>query len=157
MQTQLTEELTAALAEHRFKPVPLFAATASSIVAILKRQTFNTNRAVVIVAPKPIPADFGEYLRGVRKEVATLCKYIPFLWGIGIQVVAVAEGFAAAGIDPAKHVDLIDNQWAIIQSVFLIDPATRQYREGRTWGQVITGKYQDAIAAVLGRQYQRVD
>lgn len=153
---QLAAELTTALARHRFTGVPLHAASPSGIVAVLKRQTFNTNRAVAIVAPNTMPADFGAYVLAVRDEVAPLCKYIPFFWGIGIQVVAIINGSSTAGIDPQKHVALVDNQWAIVQSIFLIDPARNEYREGRTWGQVITGKFQDAIAAVLGQRYQRL-
>src|SRR4051812_26440050 len=120
---------------------------------ILKRQTWNTNRAVVLTSLQSIPADFKEYLIGLRNRTAVLCKYIPVLWGIGIQVVVVAPGLTDAGIDPAKYVALVDNQWAIIQSVFLIDPLKGEYRGERTWGQVITGKFQDAIERVLAEDF----
>src|SRR3954471_11813152 len=76
---------------------------------ILKRQTWNTNRAVVLTSLQSIPADFKEYLIVLRNRTAVLCKYIPVLWEIGIQVVVVAPGLA----DPAKYVALVDNQWAI--------------------------------------------
>ncbi|HEY4640321.1 MAG TPA: hypothetical protein VII75_03180 [Thermoanaerobaculia bacterium] len=118
---------------------------------IMKRQTWNTNRAVVLTSLQSIPADFKEYLIVLRNRTAVLCKYIPVLWEIGIQVVVVAPGLA----DPAKYVALVDNQWAIIQSVFLIDPLKAEYRWARTWGQVITGKFQDAIDRVLAEDFRK--
>jgi hypothetical protein len=43
---------------------------------------------------------------------------------------------------------------AIIQSLFLVDPSTQVFRFGRTWGQRITGQYQDAVAALLSRHFK---
>jgi hypothetical protein len=146
-------ELTETLAKHRFREVPDPSTAFPDAVLLLKRQTFNTNRAVVVVNPAKVPEDFGRYLNELRRPIAKRCRYIPFLWGIGIQVIVVAPGLAESTIDPSDHVDRIDNQWAIFQSIFLVDPKARTYREGRTWGQFITGKFQDAIAGVLGRHF----
>jgi hypothetical protein len=123
---------------------------------LLKRQNFNTNRAVVVVSAPAVPEDFGGYVREVRSRVATRCRYIPVLWPVGIQFVAVAPGFASSDIDPTKYIALVDNQWALIQSMFLVDPERGEYRSARTWGQFITGKFQDAITAVLNQHYRSV-
>ncbi|HEY0372276.1 MAG TPA: hypothetical protein VGD79_09760 [Thermoanaerobaculia bacterium] len=118
---------------------------------LLKRQTFNMNRAVVVVNLPAVPFDFRAYRDSLRRDVAQTCKYIPVLWGIGIQLIAVAPGILS--IDPSQHIDVVDNQWAIVQSLFLVDPDRREYRSARTWGQVFTGKYQNAIETVLRGHY----
>ena len=58
-------------------------------------------------------------------------------------------------MDFARHVALIDNQWAIVQSLFLVDTADGSYSSARSWGQFVTGKYQDAIAEVLSHHFRR--
>ena len=53
----------------------------------------------------------------------------------------------------SRYVASIDNQWAIVQSVFFADPEARSYVGARTWGQVVTGPFQDAIAAALAKHF----
>ncbi len=140
MEHAFVPALIDALSAHGFKQVD-----APKADLLMKRQTFNTNRAVVVVSAAAVPQDFGTYVRDVRADVARRCGYIPFLWPVGIQVVVVAPGITSTDIDPQHYVALVDNQWALIQSVFLVDPESRDYRSGRTWGKFITGKFQDAI------------
>ncbi len=147
-------ELVSALSAHGFSQVSELQGVPDAVL-LLKRQTWNTNRAVVVVTPAQVPADFAGYLTEVRKRVAFRCKFVPFFWGIGIQVVVVAPGLQGSGIDPSRHVASVDNQWAIVQSVFLVDPGSGTFRVGRTWGQFVTGKFQNAIAGVLGRHFAR--
>ncbi len=66
----------------------------------------------------------------------------------------MAPGLAQSGLDPKKYVAHVDNQWAIIQSIFLVDPSAKVYRSARTWGQFVTGKYQDSIDAALNQHFQ---
>jgi hypothetical protein len=157
MMAPIQDELVTFMATHGFREVPLQPGSLTEIVLLLKRQTWNTNRAIVVVNFQTIPADFNNFMVRLRSEVARRCGYIPYFWGIGIQVVAVGSGFASSGISPENYVALVDNQWAIVQSVFLVDSTSRTYRSGRTWGQVITGKFQDAIDAVLSRYFRRID
>lgn len=141
-------ELTAALTAHGFKDAP---GTTEGIQLLLKRQNWNTNRAIVLASLDDRPQDFGAYIRQLRERAARRCGFLPILWPVGLQVIVSAPGVME--IDPRPYVALIDNQWAPIQSVFLVDPERGQYREARTWGQVITGKFQDAIATVLQRHF----
>jgi hypothetical protein len=136
--------LTAALSAHGFRPVD-----APTADLLMKRQNFNTNRAVIVVSAPAVPQDFGAYVREVRDDAARRCRYIPVLWPIGIQLVAVAPGITTSSIDPKNYIALVDNQTALIQSVFLVDPERGEYVSARTWGQFITGKFQDAIEGVL--------
>ncbi len=155
--SSLVAEIIASLTEHGFRQVTNGPDSIPAAKALLKRQTWNTNRAVVVVDLAEIPGDFKEYLRRLRNQVAFRCKFFPFFWGIGIQAVVIAPHIATQGIDPAMHVARVDNQWAIIQSVFLVDTAAQSFFEGRTWGQFVTGKYQDAIADVLSGHLKRQD
>ena len=130
------------------------ASGAPNVELLLKRQTWNTNRAIVVAALPEVPSDFASYLRGLRRWVAFRCGFFPFFWGIGIQVILVVPGLARSSLDPTKHAARMDNQWAIVQSVFLVDPSAQIYRSARTWGQFVTGKSHDAIAGVLEQYFQ---
>jgi len=147
-------ELVEALAAHGFREVARPAESVPDAQALLRRQTLNTNRAVVVVAPASTPQDLASYLKQVRRRAAFRCKFFPLLWGLGLQVVIVSPGIAAVDIDPAQYVSRVDNQWAIVQSIFLVDPDARSFRAGRTWGQFVTGKYQDAIEEVLKAHFR---
>lgn len=144
------------MAGHGFRRVADSSGIAD-VVLILKRQTLNTNRAVVVVSPAQPPADISGYLRQLRRNVAFRCRFFPLLWGIGIQVVMITRGIAQSGIYPADYVARVDNQWAIIQSVFLADPSSNSYCSARTWGQFVTGIFQDAISQALSRYFTPSD
>lgn len=150
MTDEFLSDLTRTMAEHGFRSVPITAAL-SDVTLLLKRQTWNTNRAIVVACPAQIPTDIRAYLHQLRKQVAFQCGFFPFFWGIGIQVIVIAPGISRSGIDPAQHVARIDNQWAIVQSIFLADSASRTYQTARTWGQFVTGKFQDAVSEALSR------
>ena len=152
MNADLNLDLTRALADHGFCEV---ADTSGipGVTLLLKRQSWNTNRAVVVVALDQAPTDMHAYLCELRRQVAFRCGFFPFFWGIGIQVVLVVPGLLQSGINPSLHVAQVDNQWAIIQSLFLADPMSQAFRSGRTWGQFVTGKFQDAISEVLAQSF----
>lgn len=125
----------------------------TSAVLLLKRQTWNTNRAVLVVSPVSCPDDFKTWLRQLRRKTAFRCRFLPLFWGIGIQIVVIARGISRRDLVPHAFVARIDNQWAIIQSLFLVDPDVPDSIEGRSAGQFVTGKFQDSISACLGRHF----
>lgn len=138
------------MAEQGFRSVPV-TAVLSDVTLLLKRQTWNTNRAIVVACPARIPADIRVYFHQIRKQVAIKCGFFPVFWGIGIQVIVFAPGLSKSDIDPAHHLARVDNQWAIVQSIFLADSESRTYKSARTWGQFVTGKFQDAVSEALSR------
>jgi hypothetical protein len=146
-------EMIEKMASHGFQQVLDISKSIKDADLLLKRQTWNTNRAIIVTSQPQIPLDFKSYLRQLRKQVAFRCGFFPVFWGIGIQVVMIAPGFSQSTIAPAPHVALVDNQWSIIQSIFLIDPVDKSYRSARTWGQFVTGKFQDAIESILSRHF----
>ncbi len=142
------------MAVHGFREVAEASNSIPDVELLLKRQTWNTNRAIVVVSLSEVPSDFAGYLRKLRTRVAFKCGFFPFFWGIGIQVILVAPGLAQSSLDPQKQVARVDNQWAIIQSLFLVDPSAQVFRSGRAWGQLVTGKFQNAIADVLSQYFK---
>ncbi|GEP40795.1 hypothetical protein [Brevifollis gellanilyticus] len=144
----LPTELTRVMAGYGFRPVADLSGIPDAVL-LLKRQTWNTNRAIVVVCPGSPPTSLHDYMRQLRSSVAFRCRFLPVLWGIGIQVVLISPGLAQRGIDPSQHVARFDNQWAIVQSIFLVDPDAGTHQEARSWGQYVTGKFQDAISKIL--------
>ncbi len=104
---------------------------------------------MVVACLDSAPEDAGPYLLDLRGRAAKQCGYFPFFYGLGLQIVLIAPGLCDAGIDPQEHVAKVDNQWAIIQSLFLVDSTTWKVSASRSWGQFVTGQYQDAIAKAL--------
>ncbi len=112
----------------------------------LHRKTWNTNRGVVLARLKANTL-VSEVAR-LRDEAKRILKHSS--WNqLGLQIVFEVE----SGSLPPRELlsSLVDsvNQGALIQSIFVIDPATNEILEARTWGQLITGKFQDGIAAAL--------
>jgi len=122
---------------------------------ILKRQTLNMNRAVAVVDVDALPDKPLSLLKQIKKEVAFRCGFFPFFYGIGTQLVLVVSAATPEKIGPEGYVDRYDNQWSIIQSVFIVRPEAGLVATARTWGQHISGKYQDAIEAILSGQKDR--
>ncbi len=120
--------------------------------AILKLQTLNLNRAVAVVDIDALPEDPVPLIKRIKKEVAYRSGFFPFFYGIGTQLVLVVSGPIPEKIDPERYVDKYDNQWSIIQSVFVVRSDSTLAATARTWGQRISGKYQDVIEAVLSGQ-----
>jgi hypothetical protein len=150
----LLSKISESLATFGFRPVETREKVPSNVCLLLKRQTFNTNRAIVVARLQDVGPDFQAYLKQLRSGVARECGFIPFFWGIGIQVVVLADTLGESAANPSRYLAVLDNQWAIIQSIFLVDLTRGEYFTARTWGQVITGKFQDALNRVLSEQFR---
>jgi hypothetical protein len=146
-------DLIQTLEPQGFRQVPSPDKTIQGAVALLKRQNFLSNRAVVIVDLPEVPKPFHRYAAVLRKQVAFRCGFFPVFYGIGIQLVLAAPDMIQSGLRPSDCVARIDNQWAIIQSVFLVDTREQRFLTSRSWGQLVTGQFQDAIAEAIGRHY----
>nr|MCE9784361.1 hypothetical protein [Shewanella algae] len=60
-------------------------------------------------------------------------------------------------LSPADYVAKLDNQWVIVQTVFLVDTVNKVFKEGRTRGQFLSSSYQDAISSELQAFYTKSD
>lgn len=118
-------------------------------MAAWTRKTWNTNRAAAVIRMPDAGRHPGEYAREIRKPVGRALGYLPVLYPIGLQLVLVGPGVAGHGGDISDYVSRINNFTVLIQSIHLVDPDTRIAVTSRTWGQYITGKFQDAIVQAL--------
>jgi hypothetical protein len=143
------------LTDLGFKPVQNPGTVIPGCIHLSKRQTLNTNRAVCVVRLHTLPVDVDTYLEAVRNKVALKVGFLPLFWGLGLQVVLVCPGSTGLETRASDFVAKIDNQWAIIQSVFFVDPDRGEFIEARTWGQLVTGKFQDEIARQLATNYRK--
>lgn len=113
-------------------------------VSAWTRKTLNLNRAVVLDTV-PAGVDPVDFVRGKRQEWARAAGYVPFLYEVGLQVVLLG---AAGGRPLEEALDRMNNQRFVVQSVFVV--AGFSVVSARTWGQRVTGVWQDAIAGALG-------
>ncbi|MFO8060015.1 MAG: hypothetical protein R6U70_05105 [Bacillota bacterium] len=157
MKTTLQREISDAMASHGFTEVESAAAVMPGVGPLLRRRGLSGNRAVVVAELAEPPSSLHSYLRELRRRVAFHCGFFPIIWAIYMQVVLIAPGIADAGFNSADHVARMDNQWANIQSVFLVDPSAGLFYWARTWGQFLSGGQQDDISAVLSRHLERID
>jgi hypothetical protein len=145
----LRDVLEEALRPHGFLRAEARGEQGVTVLGAWVRKTWNTNRGVVLLRRRR-GADPAQVAKDARKWLAPQLGYLWFLYGIGLQVVFYDPTGEPPG-DLAAGVDKVDNQWCIVQSLFCIDARTGKVEQARTWGQVITGQYQDAIAAALAK------
>jgi hypothetical protein len=113
----------------------------------LHRKTWNTNRGVAL---SRVEADFD-----LRRQVGQMRKRAAAPLGhswwaqLGLQLVLEQNGPPTSEDVLQRFVDGYNHQGVLVQSIFVLDATTGQWRQARTWGQFITAKYQDAIAAAL--------
>lgn len=114
------------------------------IAAAWARKTFNTNRGAVALR-LPVGEHPGPLSQRIKIPLGKAMGYFPFFYGIGLQLVWVGTGVTPLSPSLEGFVDSIDNQRSIVQSLFVVDLAQGTVETARTWGQVVTGKFQDAI------------
>jgi hypothetical protein len=153
---KLSDDLHKELSSFGFKRVNFDNSRYNDFTLILKRQTWNTNRAICLLHRESVPDNFDLYIKEMRKLAAFKVKFFPFIYGVGIQMILICPGIVESIDDPKDYVSMVDNQWAIVQSLYLIDDETRTFKEGRTWGQFVTGKFQDIISETIAGFYERV-
>lgn len=139
-----------------FRPIESPDRLISGCVYLSRRQTLNANRAVCVIDIETLPDDMEYFLKQVRNKVAVKVRFFPFLWGLGLQVVLVSPGATKFKAHLSDYVAKVDNQWAIIQSVFFVDPVKAEFISARTWGQIVTGKFQDEISRQLSACYRNI-
>ncbi len=119
---------------------------ALGVEQLYRRKTWNTNRGVVLASPAPA-ADLRTYVETMR---ASAGGFLGSSWWnqLGLQVVLQLDGLPPQPMLDTL-VDKINTQGILVQSVFAIDRSSRASTSARTWGQVITGRFQDGIEAAI--------
>ena len=114
-------------------------------VGAWKRKTWNTNRGIALLRLPDRAPHAGEYALDIRPAAGKALGYIPFLYELGLQLILTGPGILKKGERLDRYVTKINNSTVLLQSLHLVDPGTRESLSIRTWGQVVTGKFIDAI------------
>lgn len=165
----LATVLADALAPHGF--VPLDAPPELRAVGIERgysRRTWNTNRGVVLASPREV--DIASYTQTMRTLAARLLSQTVRqgpggFWSrltarlasanqLGLQIVYAVEGPLPDRALLDALVDKIDTGGTLVQSVFAVSASRNALVSARTWGQVFTGRFQDAIEVAI-REFAR--
>ena len=142
MRTDIFEALTEMLSGRGFRVVP-----ADDVAMCWVRRTAMTNRAVIALDVPEGVDDPAVWAREQRARCARAVGFrIPLLYHPGIQIVTLGPPPVTP---PSSAVDRIDNQWCVIQALHMVDLRAGTVASGATWGQVISGSDQNAVALAL--------
>jgi hypothetical protein len=115
------------------------------IIAVWARKTWNSNRGVAVLRAPPA-VELGPLAQRLKLPLGKSIGYFPVFYGIGLQIIWFCHSVLPLNRSLGDFVDKIDNQRSIIQSLFVVDLDRNITESARTWGQVVSGKFQDAIA-----------
>jgi hypothetical protein len=138
------------LAAHKFRGHWRRRMPSLGCAAFWRLCTWNVNRAVALLKRPEGPFHVGDHCQKMKWRLLWLTRFIPLLYEVGLQMVLCGNGLEALLGDPQslqEDVDGYSNQFVVLQSIFVVDTQTKRYASARTWGQLVSGKYQDAIVA----------
>jgi hypothetical protein len=116
-----------------------------TIAAVWKRRNINMNRAVALLSFPDALQSPGQFAQSIKVPLGKAIGYIPVLNELGLQIIIAGPGLLVWSNDLSKFLDKINNQRVILQSLHIVDLTARDSASARTWGQAVTGRYQDAI------------
>ena len=146
----LIESVGGALTGHGFRDRWRPKLSALDCRGLWRLCTVNVNRAVALLNPPIAELEVGPYCQRMKWRLLWKTWFVPLFYELGLQIVLFGQGLQESLCSTEglrAYVDSFSNQFVVLQSIFVVDTATRKFTSARTWGQVITGKYQDAIAA----------
>ena len=151
MSEKLIAEITRELAAYSFLKediTPVLDKT--RVLAVWKRKTWNTNRAVAMIEWPGGATSPGELAQEVKIQLGRKIGYFFFFYPLGLQVIVCAKSLSdqTEGLD--RYLDQLDNQRVILQSLHVVDIGGLQSSSVRTWGQFVSGRFQDAIENGIG-------
>ncbi len=122
-------------------------------VFLLTKKNFFMNSGIVVlkIDPQFKDVNYAKLCEKMKFKIAFKVLFVPMIYAFFHQFIIVDENMieedSSFGLSSA--VDSIDNQISITQSITLIDSVKKKYIHSRTWGQVISGRFQDAILKAL--------
>jgi hypothetical protein len=124
-----------------------------SEIYFLRKNNLIMNSGIVIIKINPDLTDinYSKLCKRIKFRIAFKVLFVPFLYAFYHQFIIVDENIIDddSNYNLSNVVDSVDNQISITQSITLIDSARKKYIHSRTWGQVISGKFQNAILKSL--------
>lgn len=118
-------------------------------VVILRRRTHFTNRAIAIIElsdeNKKNIKNLGQFSQRIKKKLGKEIGYKFIFYALGLQVVFYGHDVMELSEKLANYTDKTNNQYVVLQSIHVIDNRNNTSKSVRTWGQYITGEYQNII------------
>ena len=148
----LENALNRRLSPHGFLVVEPDEAARAPEVGVVRgfhRKTWNTNRAVFLAR-----LEGGDPLK-TRSRVELLRRESGRVFGsswwsqLGLQIVFACEGPPPEADVLKALVASFNTQGILIQSLFAVDLGTADCTSARTWGQVVAGAFQGALAQAI--------
>lgn len=112
---------------------------------IWRRKTWNTNRAIALIPFPKTEQNTGEYAKKIKSILGKEIGYKLFFYPLGLQIILFGNDILKKTEKLNQYVDKVDTQTVVLQSIFVVDLKSKKYKSTRTWGQFITGKFQDNI------------
>ncbi|MEM6931575.1 MAG: hypothetical protein AAF602_31885 [Myxococcota bacterium] len=141
-RTSILAVLAERLGARGFRAQP-----SDDVAACFVRRTWMTNRGVLVLDVPPEVDDPAAWARTQRARCAEAVGFrIPLVYHPGIQIVTLGPPAVTL---PEDAVDRIDNQWCVIQAIHVVDLGAGAVQSAATWGQVVSGPDQVAVAAAL--------
>ncbi len=137
--TLLTDAIGKALSHHGFYVHHHPRLRSLGCTAFWRRRTWNTNRAVALVERPQPHFDLGAYCQKLKWQFLRTTTSFPVLYTLGLQIVVYGDDLLEQPVQLTRHVDMIDNQIVVLQSLFAVDTARGRYASDRTWGQITRG------------------
>jgi hypothetical protein len=111
-----------------------------------KRRNVNMNRSIVLIEVNHSITLDGLilHLHKTKFKLGQATGYIPLLNEVGMQLIVVGNMITSTECG-LKPVDTVNNQRALIQSIFIIDKRNRKYFRSLTVMQTVTSKIQQLI------------
>ena len=109
-------------------------------------RNLNINRSVITIKfNKAMKLDeLINYVQDIKIRLGKATGYVPFLNEVGMQIVVYSDKILDSQ-NELKPVDTVNNQRALIQSIFIIDTKNKNYYKAFTVMQTITSKIQTII------------
>jgi hypothetical protein len=151
----LAQSIDTAVAVHGFRQFkPAAALSPLPWIAAWKRKTWNTNRGIALLAMSEQATHAGEHALDIRVQAGKAIGYLPFLYELGLQLILVGPGILKKGEGLDRYVTKVNNSTVLLQSIHLVDPVANASFSVRTWGQIVTGRFIDAIETGIARFFE---
>lgn len=133
------------LQEHAFKKHGVENIFGFKNIVVLRRKTWNTAVAIIELSDDQINniKNLGAFSQDIKRQLGKEIGYKFFIYTLGLQIVFYGENIIRLSEGIENYVDKYNNQLVILQSIHVVD--NNEKRSARTWGQFVTGKYQDLI------------
>lgn len=146
---KLISNLSEEIDPHIYEKIILNEKLGFDEIVVWKRKSFNINSAIVLIKldekDNNEVKSLGKYSKSIKKELGKIIKFTPCFYELGLQIIYYGEDIIDLSYDLNKYVDKINTFTVILQSIHVIDIKNNKSKSVRTWGQIVTGKYQDMI------------